>query len=398
MKRNTNKSTKKKHIPKVNKKKLLLSATAATLIGAGGLLPASVNPIAEPATVEAAEDTHSEWTANSVEEVEQELATQNAAENQSYQIRWGDTLSALSLATGISVSDLALQNNIEDPDLIYAGDFLTGDTYAGEATKEAADETVEQEAAEAEEVAEETLAEEAPADEEPAEEADPEEVAADEPAQEAEDVPAPGEPVPPMETTDEEPEAVVVLPEDAEEEVVEEEVPEPEEVEAVEVVDVETTEETVEPEGKVVTTQTVAVVAEPESHLESSRGFVRPAEGRVSSRYGYRTHPISAQYRLHAGMDIAGSGPISAVADGTVVAATYQSGWGNYVKIDHGNGLQTLYAHMADGSTNVSVGDEVSQGDTIGTMGQTGSATGVHLHFEVYLNGIQVDPAPYLEF
>ena len=99
---------------------------------------------------------------------------------------------------------------------------------------------------------------------------------------------------------------------------------------------------------------------------------------------------------MHAGIDIAGSGSISAAQSGTVVAAEFHSGWGNYVKIDHGNGLETLYAHMERGSIPVSVGDTVSQGQTIGTMGQTGSATGVHLHFEVYVNGVQVDPAPYL--
>ena len=66
------------------------------------------------------------------------------------------------------------------------------------------------------------------------------------------------------------------------------------------------------------------------------------------------------------------------------------------MKIDHGNGVQTLYAHMVSGSLLVSPGQQVSQGQQIGTMGTTGSSTGVHLHFEVYVNGSRVDPANYL--
>lgn len=95
-------------------------------------------------------------------------------------------------------------------------------------------------------------------------------------------------------------------------------------------------------------------------------------------------------------MDFGGGGPIVAAQSGTVVKAQYNSGWGWYVKIDHGNGLATLYAHMLPGSLRVSVGQKVSQGQQIGTMGTSGSSTGVHLHFEVYKNGVQTNPAPYL--
>lgn len=132
------------------------------------------------------------------------------------------------------------------------------------------------------------------------------------------------------------------------------------------------------------------------SSQKSSSGFIRPASGRFSSGYGYRIHPIYGYKKLHAGLDIAGGGPIVAAQSGTVVAATYDSGWGNYVKIDHGNGLQTLYAHMRTGSLRVSPGQHVSQGQQIGIMGTTGSSTGVHLHFEVYKNGSTTNPAPYL--
>src|SRR5699024_2782427 len=100
--------------------------------------------------------------------------------------------------------------------------------------------------------------------------------------------------------------------------------------------------------------------------------------------------------KLHGGMDFGGGGPIVAAQGGTVTIAQYHSSWGWYVKIDHGNGLSTLYAHMAQGSLRVSSGQQVSQGQQIGTMGTTGASTGIHLHFEVYQNGVRVNPASYL--
>lgn len=95
-------------------------------------------------------------------------------------------------------------------------------------------------------------------------------------------------------------------------------------------------------------------------------------------------------------MDFGGGGPIVAAQSGTVTKAQYSSSWGWHVKINHGNGLETLYAHMVQGSLRVSAGQQVSQGQQIGTMGTTGSSTGVHLHFEVYKNGARTNPAPYL--
>lgn len=132
------------------------------------------------------------------------------------------------------------------------------------------------------------------------------------------------------------------------------------------------------------------------SPAKSSSGFIRPSGGYTTSQFGYRFHPIKHANILHAGMDFGGGGPIVAAQSGTVVKAQYNSGWGWYVKIDHGNGLATLYAHMVPGSLRVSVGQKVSQGQQIGTMGTSGSSTGVHLHFEVYKNGVQTNPAPYL--
>lgn len=128
----------------------------------------------------------------------------------------------------------------------------------------------------------------------------------------------------------------------------------------------------------------------------NSSGFIRPSNGYTSSPFGYRIHPITGESKLHGGLDFAGSGPIVAAKSGTVLVAGYHSAWGYYVKIDHGDGLQTLYAHMKAGSLLVSPGQVASQGQQIGTMGTTGDSTGVHLHFEIYKNNNRVDPAPYL--
>lgn len=128
----------------------------------------------------------------------------------------------------------------------------------------------------------------------------------------------------------------------------------------------------------------------------NSSGFIRPSNGVTTSPFGYRIHPITGVHKLHGGIDFGGNGPIVAAQSGTVEIAGYDSGWGNYVKINHGNGLETLYAHMVSGSLTVAPGQKVSQGQHLGTMGMTGSATGIHLHFEVYVNGTRVDPASYL--
>lgn len=129
----------------------------------------------------------------------------------------------------------------------------------------------------------------------------------------------------------------------------------------------------------------------------NSGGWIRPASGRVSSEYGMRIHPITGQRKLHGGIDIAGGGSIVAAKEGRVITAGYHSSWGNYVRIDHGGGIISLYAHMQPG-LNVSAGQTVSQGQRLGTMGTTGSSTGVHLHFEIYQNGSRVNPRNYVSF
>ena len=116
----------------------------------------------------------------------------------------------------------------------------------------------------------------------------------------------------------------------------------------------------------------------------------------ITSYYGWRLHPVLGYEKLHTGMDI-GAGynaNIIAAASGTVITAKYNSAYGNYVVIDHGGGVCTLYAHQS--SMAVSVGQYVNAGQVIGYVGSTGYSTGPHLHFEVIVNGSTVDPLGYV--
>jgi murein DD-endopeptidase MepM/ murein hydrolase activator NlpD len=122
----------------------------------------------------------------------------------------------------------------------------------------------------------------------------------------------------------------------------------------------------------------------------SASGFIWPVNGPVTSPFGWRWG------RMHEGIDIGvGYGtPIHAAASGRVVYAGWMSGYGNLVAIDHGRGISTAYGHQS--SIAVSVGQIVSQGQTIGYVGCTGHCFGPHLHFEVRINGAPVDPLGYL--
>lgn len=117
----------------------------------------------------------------------------------------------------------------------------------------------------------------------------------------------------------------------------------------------------------------------------------------ISSEFGARVHPITGEWQSgHKGIDIAsGKGnPILAAQSGTVVKSYLSSSYGNYVVVSHGGGLMTAYAHMS--KRMVSVGDTVSAGQQIGTVGSTGNSTGNHLHFEVYVDGAVVNPMDYV--
>lgn len=125
--------------------------------------------------------------------------------------------------------------------------------------------------------------------------------------------------------------------------------------------------------------------------------FLWPTNGPMTSPYGYRTHPIFGDRRLHTGIDIgAGYGNAVYAADtGTVSYVGTMSGYGNVVIVDHGSGLATTYNHLS--AFNVSSGATVQRGTTVGAVGCTGYCTGPHLHFEVRVNGGPVDPMPYLQ-
>ena len=124
--------------------------------------------------------------------------------------------------------------------------------------------------------------------------------------------------------------------------------------------------------------------------------LICPVHGPVTSPFGWRIHPILGTKKFHTGIDIGvGYGtPIPAADSGAVIYATWMSGYGNVIIIDHGRGISTLYAHQS--SLAVGNGVKVSRGQTIGYVGSTGFSTGPHLHFEVRVNGTPVDPMAYL--
>jgi murein DD-endopeptidase MepM/ murein hydrolase activator NlpD len=115
-------------------------------------------------------------------------------------------------------------------------------------------------------------------------------------------------------------------------------------------------------------------------------------EGRISSNFGLRRDPVTGNRRFHRGVDIAApkGSPIGAFAEGTVVFAGRQGGYGKTVVIEHADGRQTRYAHAE--RLMVRAGDVVRAGETIATVGSTGRSTGPHLHFEVSEEGQRIDP------
>ena len=121
-----------------------------------------------------------------------------------------------------------------------------------------------------------------------------------------------------------------------------------------------------------------------------------PADGPVTSPFGQRVHPIFGTVRLHAGIDIGASygAPVWAGAGGVVVVSGPASGYGNAIVIDHGGGAATLYAHLS--RLSVRTGQSVTAGQTIGAVGSSGNSTGPHLHFEVRVRGVPVNPMGYL--
>lgn len=136
-------------------------------------------------------------------------------------------------------------------------------------------------------------------------------------------------------------------------------------------------------------------VAQMKDYLESRpAGF--PTAGEISSPFGWRSSPFPGRSEMHPAVDIAADygAPVTATGKGVVVFAGYRAGYGHTVQIRHNYGFQTVYCHNS--AINVQTGQEVARGDLIARVGSSGASTGPHLHYEVLLNGVRVNPAAYM--
>ena len=124
-------------------------------------------------------------------------------------------------------------------------------------------------------------------------------------------------------------------------------------------------------------------------------GWPLPGYSRITSGFGTRIHPITGSTHIHGGTDIAApyGTPIVSANDGVVIYAGYHYSYGNYVIVDHGGGIATLYGHCS--KLLVGKGQAVSRGEQVALVGSTGESTGNHLHYEVRVNGIRKDPMTY---
>ncbi len=119
--------------------------------------------------------------------------------------------------------------------------------------------------------------------------------------------------------------------------------------------------------------------------------------GKINNEFGYRRNPFGGRgYEFHSGMDIDGNRGdlVAAPANGVVVTAGWEGGYGNLIEVDHGNGLTTRYGHLS--KVGVQVGDTIQRGQLIGLIGSTGRSTGPHLHYEVRLNDKPINPRRFL--
>ena len=141
----------------------------------------------------------------------------------------------------------------------------------------------------------------------------------------------------------------------------------------------------------------IDTILEDDRESQQARPHAWPSEGGwLSSRFGVRTDPFTGKKARHMGVDIANHlhAPVLASSRGVVSFSGKMTGFGYLVKIDHGYGYQTYYAHLA--KVNVTVGDEVEAGKKVGEVGLSGRSTGPHLHFEVRRFGVPLDPKKYL--
>jgi murein DD-endopeptidase MepM/ murein hydrolase activator NlpD len=151
-----------------------------------------------------------------------------------------------------------------------------------------------------------------------------------------------------------------------------------------------------EMEDRVASLEDLRVAAAEQLAYDAARPSIWPANGYITSGYGYRTAPIGGYRQFHPAVDIAApvGTPVVATGDGRVVFSGWKHDLGNTVMIDHGYDFRTLYAHVA--RVVVVVGDRVKKGQVIAYVGSTGRSTGPHLHYEVHLRGKETNPRPYL--
>lgn len=137
--------------------------------------------------------------------------------------------------------------------------------------------------------------------------------------------------------------------------------------------------------------------AEQEERL-ASLPVIKPTEGMLISGFGMRNHPIYKMLRMHEGVDFkADKGdPIYATGNGIIAYAGWQGGFGNYVRINHGDNIESSYAHLSRFESGIRPGKRVQRGDIIGYAGSTGLSAGPHLHYEISVDGKTVDPLQYL--
>jgi murein DD-endopeptidase MepM/ murein hydrolase activator NlpD len=143
-------------------------------------------------------------------------------------------------------------------------------------------------------------------------------------------------------------------------------------------------------------------VHELDQHLLNKDSFLRstptllPAYGHISSGYGPRMSPYAQRIKMHEGIDIGApvGTTIVAPADGVVTFSGPKQGFGNFVQIDHGYGVETIFGHAS--TLKVKKGQKIIRGDRIATVGNTGYSTGPHVHYEVRVNGTPVDPLYYM--
>jgi len=142
--------------------------------------------------------------------------------------------------------------------------------------------------------------------------------------------------------------------------------------------------------------QTLIEYFEDKRSLYAATPAVWPIRGWVTSPFGNRISPITGMKQFHEGIDIAAQigTPVVAPADGVVIKADFESGYGNIVELSHGYGLKTVFGHNSQ--FNVKPGQHVKRGDIIAYSGNSGSSTGPHVHYEVRVNGLPVNPVRYL--